>query len=325
MVPIDFWTRAFFLFTSVYLLLSLGFLFSSFSQLDDQMVEQRRQRPDTAAAARPPKTAPAMNIKYYYVTLDGVPGADAMNSGRREMFLEAWKDECGDGIVFEECTGVLDPLKGGGLTMTFIKCLEAAYGGGGEGGGGKEPAVDAVFFFEDDARPFDGMICDPAHRERILREAPSDAMVLLTGGHGFVLRERQEGGGGRGREEGGADGELLVEYVRLKQSFGTYGFAVVGEARMRQVRDMLEQEREECFWKKRKCSPDLCIYQGGEGDGIYAVNPLQVDHMQGAFSNTWSELRGKAKDGEGWMGKRDVRDMLGKLVRGGPTGWKNTD
>ena len=39
---------------------------------------------------------------------------------------------------------------------------------------------------QDDATPFDATLCDRAFDERLLRAAPSDATVVLLGGHSFI-------------------------------------------------------------------------------------------------------------------------------------------
>ena len=45
---------------------------------------------------------------------------------------------------------------------------------------------ESVFFFEDDAVPYDAELCDPAARRGMSDSAPRDARVVLLGGHRFV-------------------------------------------------------------------------------------------------------------------------------------------
>eukprot|EP00520_Triparma_pacifica_P000834 CAMPEP_0118637144 /NCGR_PEP_ID=MMETSP0785-20121206/2998_1 /TAXON_ID=91992 /ORGANISM="Bolidomonas pacifica, Strain CCMP 1866" /LENGTH=908 /DNA_ID=CAMNT_0006528315 /DNA_START=219 /DNA_END=2942 /DNA_ORIENTATION=- len=246
------------------------------------------------------------NVKHYVVTLDGVPSAPKENKGRLEAFRSSWE---GCGIEFEVCTGTMMSQQGAGLTETISRCLSNAYDSG----------ADAVFFYEDDALLFGESFCDEGYRKELLSSTPDDALLLFTGAHDFWIDQRKLDQTFGGQPKTFSRGK--IEYLPLLQSFGTYGFAM-HRNKMQRVISLLDSEFKECTEQGRKCSPDLCIYQFDEDkEGIYVVNPLIVDHKRGTYSNSWKKFRKETQNGETWMGKRNVRDMLAKkLVKK----WKST-
>ena len=243
---------------------------------------------------------------HYVVTLDGVPSAPTENTGRLNAFMSMWGD-CK--IEFEVCTGTMLSLQGAGLTETILRCLSSAY----------ESGADAVFFYEDDALLFEESFCDEDYRRELLISSPDDALLLLTGAHDFWIDQEKLDEKLGGNPERFSRGDS--EYLPLLQSFGTYGFAVLRN-KMQRVISLLNAELEECTKQARKCSPDLCIYQFDKNtEGVYVIDPLIVDHKRGTYSNSWKKFRKDTQNGEIWMGKRKVRDMLAKkLIKK----WKNT-
>ncbi len=130
-----------------------------------------------------------------------------------------------DQIEFQVCPGTLSSVQGVGLTISFVRCLQQAYLSG----------ADEVIFYEDDALLLDKKFCQHNYQQSLLESRPKDTLILLLGAHDFILEmplitnsqtfyEQQEN----------------ANFVRLRRSFGTYGFAV-SRAYMKQLaRNYLE-------------------------------------------------------------------------------------
>ena len=131
-----------------------------------------------AVRVRQPLPAPTKPAAFIVVTL-GNRDEDNPRGARLRQFFHAWNVTCAgypDPPVFEECRSTLHPLRGVGVTRAFVRCADAALARGHE----------SVFFFEDDAVPYDAELCDPAARRGLSDSAPRDARVVLLGGHQFV-------------------------------------------------------------------------------------------------------------------------------------------
>jgi hypothetical protein len=226
-------------------------------------------------------------VLHMVVSLDGVVGADEENTGRLARFRGNWEKECGTQISFDVCPGNLSPITGVGLTLSYMTCLQRAFNTG----------ADAVFLYEDDALLFDRSFCSRGFQGKLLSATPKDNLVLLLGGHDFVI-DRSEN-------------PARSPFVKLIQSYGTYGFAVK-RSNMLSLATLFERQVEECIADKRKCSPDVSWYHlaNSMSKVIHAVNPLLVDHAKGTWSNTWKKLRSSSQTGELWMGKRNVYEMM---------------
>jgi len=152
--------------------------------------------------------------------------------------------------------------------------------------------------YEDDALPFDSRFCSGPFQRNLLSTTPADALVLLLGGHDFVLDKKAN--------------SISSPFIRMAQSYGTYGYAVKRSNMLALASPFEEQAGGGCIEENRKCSPDVSWYHLSRvmEKYIYAINPLLVDHEKGTYSNTWGKLRSSTRTGESWMGQRNVFDMI---------------
>mmetsp|Transcript_3104 Transcript_3104/g.6250 ORF Transcript_3104/g.6250 Transcript_3104/m.6250 type:complete len:252 (+) Transcript_3104:257-1012(+) len=230
-------------------------------------------------------------VIHMVVSLDGVKGADEENKGRLDRFRSKWESSCGPRIHFQVCPGNLSPITGVGLTKSFSACLKNAHNQG----------ADAVFMYEDDALLFDPRFCSLEYQRKFLLAAPEDALVLLLGGHDFVIDW----------DSNDSQQTPSAPFVKLIQSYGTYGYAVT-RSNMPSLSSLFSEQATSCVQEARKCSPDVSFYHLARSydKHIYAVNPLLVDHDKGTYSNTWKKLRSSTKTGEVWMGNRNVYEAV---------------
>jgi hypothetical protein len=168
-----------------------------------------------------------------------------------------------------------------------MTCLQRAFNTG----------ADAVFFYEDDSLLFDRSFCSRGFQRKLLSATPKDNLVLLLGGHDFVIDSSEKPGNS--------------PFVRLIQSYGTYGFAVK-RSNMLSLATLFERQANDCTAEKRKCSPDVSWYHLAKSTSktVHVINPLLVDHEKGTYSNTWKKLRSSSQTGELWMGKRNIYEMV---------------
>ena len=224
------------------------------------------------------------------ITLEGVEGADAQNAGRLQNFKSSFASVCSQSPPdFKTCQGHTHPVTGVGLAQSFSICLQQAYDAG----------ADVVFIYEDDAIPFESGFCSKRYQQALLASVPDENLVLLLGGHDFVVDPQNENDNS--------------PFVPMIQSYGTYGYAVKRKD-MVPVSHMFADQVAECIAEQRKCSPDVSFYHLARslGVAIHAVNPLLIDHMKGVYSNTWGKKRSSTKTGEAWMGMRNVYEMINK-------------
>ena len=231
-----------------------------------------------------------LRVTHMVVSLDGVPGADKENSGRLDEFRDNWTGVCGElewNVEFNVCQGGLSKVTGVGLTRAFSTCLQQAYDSG----------ADAIFVYEDDAVPFVAELCDVNFQREIFRASPSDSLVLLLGAHDFVV----------------VPDRVPSPFVKMAQSYGTYGYAVKRDNAPNLI-ELFRDQAAECEREQRKCSPDVSWFHLAKATemGVYAVNPLLIDHAKGTYSNTWRKKRSSTNTGEAWMGKRNVYEMINK-------------
>jgi glycosyltransferase involved in cell wall biosynthesis len=255
--------------------------------------------------------APTKPASFIVVTL-GDRDQDDPRGARLRQFFRTWNVTCAgypDPPVFEECRSTLHPLRGVGLTQAFVRCADAALARGHE----------SVFFFEDDAVPYDAELCDPAARRGLSDSAPRDARVVLLGGHHFVEpRKRAWYRPGATAVElhtplhHGPDAHV---FRALDFSYGSYAWWARAPA-LQLVTSLFEAQLCEANASGRHVNPDADWHgsynrtlAGGDwmrDPRVYAVDPLMFGHAAGR-SDTWGTARGGIFDRRvRWVGRHDT-------------------
>ena len=93
-------------------------------------------------------------------------------------FTSAWANRCGKPLNTSICAGVINPARGRGAALTYANCVAGALADRRLADAGEFACI-----LEDDARPFSTDWCDASEREAIVRQMPSEALLLLIGGH----------------------------------------------------------------------------------------------------------------------------------------------
>jgi hypothetical protein len=66
-------------------------------------------------------------LRVYVVTMDGTPGSHRGNRGRLNRMRLAWATSCPNNPVeFVVCPGIGHPIRGHGLTLSFVQCINRA-------------------------------------------------------------------------------------------------------------------------------------------------------------------------------------------------------
>ena len=201
---------------------------------------------------------------------------------------------------FRLCPGIVDPRRGYGLTQAFVHCLDRARAdAANENDAPSRSSNDTTtvtIILEDDARLFDTSFCQSAHRQRLWQAIPSDAMVILLGGHQFQYDDETNplndsttttNTNDAPRSETSSSSSL---FQPTTFSYGTYGFAVPNH-RLQVLRDGYAQDltatQHKTFWH-----PDVSWYEHAHRNQlrIYKANPLVVWHAEG-YSNSWGGWR----------------------------------
>ena len=278
-----------------------------------------------AVRVRQSPPSPTKPAAFIVVTL-GNRDKDDPHGARLRQFFHVWNVTCAgypDPPDFEECRSTFHPRRGLGVTQAFVRCADSALARGHE----------SVFFFEDDAVPYDAELCDPAARRGLSDRAPSAARVVLLGGHHF--REPRK----RAWYRPGAAVELHTPlhhgpdahvFRALDFSFGAYAWWARAPA-LQLVTSLFEALLCDANATGRHINPDLEWHgsynrtlAGGDwmrDPRVYAVDPLMVGHAVGR-SDTWGKAhragifnpparavdgparrRGAARCGEVWMGR----------------------
>ena len=93
-------------------------------------------------------------------------------------FTSAWANRCGKPLNTSICADVINPARGRGAALTYANCVAGALADRRLADAGEFACI-----LEDDARPFSTDWCDASEREAIVRQMPSEALLLLIGGH----------------------------------------------------------------------------------------------------------------------------------------------
>jgi len=112
-------------------------------------------------------------LRVYVVTMDGTPGSHRGNRGRLNRMRLAWATSCPNNPVeFVVCPGIGHPIRGHGLTLSFVQCIDRAI----------EDGVEWPIFLEDDARLEENAaeICQKANFDDFARSIPTDACSCLS-------------------------------------------------------------------------------------------------------------------------------------------------
>jgi len=212
---------------------------------------------------------------FYVISLQDVPGAHRTNSGRRDRFLQSWRDVCGNStqtkttqIEFQFCHGILNRHAGGlfgiGVASSFVNCIEKA----------KSNGSDWIYIFEDDASLANHDFCDPEYRRKNIWKNRDDNYLTLLGGHAYQCAD-----------------DIVDNHVPLSFSWGLYG-SVIPKSSLSSLSARLTNEIKKQKNKRRRVSHDGAIHRFArrEGKRIFAIIPDIVHHRRGGFSNTWMHI-----------------------------------
>ena len=201
-------------------------------------------------------------------------------------FTSAWANRCGKPLNTSICAGVINPARGRGAALTYANCVAGALADRRLADAGEFACI-----LEDDARPFSTDWCDASEREAIVRQMPSEALLLLIGGHDMEAQP------GYSRAPVTCSTSRPYKFRRLSKFYGSYAFCYRGtDAPLVHniLRDIFHFGCTDPPCRKvdtkAAVSPEKMLLWHAErlGRTIWTIEPFLIAHDPKSYSNTWA-------------------------------------